>query len=974
MSLPRCPRARTAMFSRTFNRCYPPRTLGIAILYVICCWTLSVGATTSRGNEVSLDAPQNLTAIPVKAEAIVLTWKKPLQGNLTDGYIVTYCVKSDIGTGCETQTINSGDVTEVEVTNLYPNHTYQFQVQSLHSDNTEGASSGFIEASGTPPIPPTLRRNFKGVVEKSLGFEHKIPCPVRADPRPQARWLKNGTDLMSITMGDDNISFTKTAIVFKHLRLSDAGFYTCIASNTFGRSILVNFTLIVVDTHAESYEESSFLESISSLDMENGNYNESEEVETPFPKFTDMARMEPEKPLPSNTKVRLDCGARGTPMPNITWLKDGKTDWKNNVIRPLRVEEKGFVLIIRKSIVTDTGKYTCLVSNQHGTIDFSYDVKIRERLPVKPIMSPMKNVTAVVGSNTSFVCRVVSDLTPHFAWMRYNGTNKTSQRLEDIDNHISILQQRWVEEPMLTCDEFLDVFYSNNSKRMLECLHLIQLETQGGMEEANQLKLYNVQYEDEGPYLCVAGNFYGMSYEVAYLDIVEPTTKAPVKTNNPPAVFIPTNNQTINTTHLIIFCVVGFVIVVILVTCIAILCKQNQVRHRRPVDKPHVSKPLVYRQMSIDSTKSNAPLCQFGRNRLTSSLTVISEYDIPLDPEWEFPRDRLTLGKTIGEGAFGKVVIGEAVGIVCQEKTSTVAVKMLKANAMDREFSDLISELAMMKMIGKHPNIINLLGCCTQEGPPYVIVEFAHHGNLRDFLRSRRPPEEYEKSILLTSSQTLTNKDLMSMAYQVSRGMAFLASKKCIHRDLAARNVLVTEDFEMKICDFGLARDIHYIDFYRKTTDGRLPVKWMAPEALFDRMFTTQSDVWSFGILLWEIMTLGGTPYPSVPVEQMFDYLRSGKRLEKPQNTSLEIYHIMCECWRTSPGQRPNFSELVEDLDRIISVSSNQDYLDLEAVGDAPVKTFQESERMAFMGFKAPLSPQVYYKVPQTRDCCPYAN
>lgn len=147
-------------------------------------------------------------------------------------------------------------------------------------------------------------------------------------------------------------------------------------------------------------------------------------------------------------------------------------------------------------------------------------------------------------------------------------------------------------------------------------------------------------------------------------------------------------------------------------------------------------------------------------------------------------------------------------------------------------------------MIGKHINIINLLGCCCQDGPLYVIVEYAPHGNLRDYLRKHRP-SSYEDQLQVEKekSTTLTHKVLVSFAYQIARGMEYLASRKCIHRDLAARNVLVSDDYVMKIADFGLARDIHSQDYYRKTTDGRLPVKWMAPESLFDKVYDTQSDV-----------------------------------------------------------------------------------------------------------------------------------
>ncbi|KAH1164744.1 hypothetical protein KIL84_008162, partial [Mauremys mutica] len=214
-------------------------------------------------------------------------------------------------------------------------------------------------------------------------------------------------------------------------------------------------------------------------------------------------------------------------------------------------------------------------------------------------------------------------------------------------------------------------------------------------------------------------------------------------------------------------------------------------------------------------------------------------------------------------------------------------------------------------------------------GPLYILVEYASKGNLKEYLWDRRPPDTFSLNTCKLPEEQLTFKDLVSCAYQVSCGMEYLASQKCIHRDLAARNVLVTEDNVMKIADFGLARDVGNISCYKKTASGRLPVKWMALEALFDGVYTHQSDVWSFGVLLWEIFTLGGSPYPGIPSKELFKFLKEGNRLDKPANCTHDLYMIMKECWHVVPSERPTFKQLVEDLDRVLTVTPTEEYLDL---------------------------------------------
>uniref|UniRef100_A0AAY4DVT0 receptor protein-tyrosine kinase n=1 Tax=Denticeps clupeoides TaxID=299321 RepID=A0AAY4DVT0_9TELE len=175
--------------------------------------------------------------------------------------------------------------------------------------------------------------------------------------------------------------------------------------------------------------------------------------------------------------------------------------------------------------------------------------------------------------------------------------------------------------------------------------------------------------------------------------------------------------------------------------------------------------------------------------------------------------------------------------------------------------------------------------------------------------------ESEVESLLSDDSEGLTTMDLLSFTYQVARGMDFLSSKNCVHRDLAARNVLLSQGKIVKICDFGLARDIMHDNNYVSKGSTFLPVKWMAPESIFDNLYTAMSDVWSYGILLWEIFSLGGTPYPGMVVDSSFyNKIKSGYRMAQPEHASNDVYDMMMRCWNSEPEKRPSFHNLSETV------------------------------------------------------------
>ncbi|XP_032082756.1 fibroblast growth factor receptor 3-like isoform X4 [Thamnophis elegans] len=743
-----------------------------------------------------------------------------------------------------------------------------------------GRPAPALPGDGAPQPADDLRSETGFLEELVVGSGDAVELQCNTPDSPVSLlWYKDGVGISPTN---------RTHIGPKLLRIinvsyNDSGRYSCKKRHSV--EMLRNFTVRVTESPSSGDDED---------DDDDEEDDDSEDRVAPY--WTHLDRMEKKLlAVPAANTVRFRCPAAGKPLPSIYWLKNGKEFKGEHRIGGIKLRHQQWSLVMESVVPSDRGNYTCVVQNKYGVIWHTYLLDVLERSPHRPILQAglPANQTVVVGSNVEFHCKVYSDAQPHIQWLKHVEVNG-SKYGPDGTPYVSVLKTAGV----------------NKTDKELEIL-----------------SLHNVTFEDAGEYTCLAGNSIGYSHHSAWLTVLPAEKRVARKDSSSFYAGI--------LSYGVAFAL--SILVAVMVMIYKIKRPAKKAMNASAVQK--VSKFPLKRQVTVSlesnsSMNSNTPLVRI--TRLSSSegamLANVSELELPADPKWELARSRLTLGKPLGEGCFGQVVMAEAMGID-KEKPSqpvTVAVKMLKDDATDKDLSDLVSEMEMMKMIGKHKNIINLLGACTQDGPLYVLVEYASKGNLREYLRARRlPGMDYSFDTCKMPEEQLAFKDLVSCAYQVARGMEYLASQKCIHRDLAARNVLVTEDHVMKIADFGLARDVHNIDYYKKTTNGRLPVKWMAPEALFDRVYTHQSDVWSFGVLLWEIFTLGGSPYPGIPVEELFKLLKEGHRMDKPANCTPDLYMIMRECWHAVPSQRPTFKQLVEDLDRVLTVTSTDEYIDL---------------------------------------------
>ncbi|GMT26687.1 hypothetical protein PFISCL1PPCAC_17984, partial [Pristionchus fissidentatus] len=277
--------------------------------------------------------------------------------------------------------------------------------------------------------------------------------------------------------------------------------------------------------------------------------------------------------------------------------------------------------------------------------------------------------------------------------------------------------------------------------------------------------------------------------------------------------------------------------------------------------------------------------------------------------DWEIDRRFVLIDydKRLGQGAFGSVYQGRVLhknlptgaskSIIemsaLKKGNDIVAVKMLHETADKSAELEFRNEIDLMKTIGYHERLgcelnttsVNLLACVTDSAPVLLIIEYCVNGDLLQFMRNRRIYMlEHEEDLYIDTAKVVTQRDQLMFAMQIAYGLEYLSSRGYVHRDIAARNIMVDQHETCKIGDFGLCREMGKETENYHSRGGVLPLKWMSPEAIAKYEFSTASDIWSFGVLLFEIITLGGTPYPEWPAAELLQRLKRGERMERPDN------------------------------------------------------------------------------------------
>ncbi|XP_004600354.1 muscle, skeletal receptor tyrosine-protein kinase isoform X5 [Sorex araneus] len=760
-----------------------------------------------------------------------------------------------------------------------------------------------VAFSGTEKLPKapvitTPLETVDALVEEVATFM----CAVESYPQPEISWTRNK---ILIKLFDTRYSIRENGQLLTILSVedSDDGIYCCIANNGVGGAA----------------------ESCGALQVKMK------------PKIT---RPPINVKIIEGLKAVLPCTTMGNPKPSVSWIKGESTLRENSRIAVL---ESGSLRIhnVQKE---DAGHYRCVAKNSLGTA-YSKVVKLEVEEESEPeqdtkvfarILRAPESHNVTFGSFVTLRCTATGIPVPTVTWIE-NGIAVSSGSIQESvkDRVIDSRLQLFITKPGLyTC-----IATNKHGEKFTTAKAAATISIAEWREYCLAVKelfcakewLAMEDKSHRGPYrsgiyplsLPECNKLPSMHWEPLACTRL-PYLAFPPITSSKPGVDIPnmpsssTSSFSVSPAYsmtVIISIMSSFAIFVLLTITTLYCCRRRKQWKNKKRESAAVTLTTLPSELLLDRLHPN-PMYQRMPLLLNPKLITL-----------EYPRNNIEYVRDIGEGAFGRVFQARAPGLLPYEPFTMVAVKMLKEEASADMQADFQREAALMAEFD-NPNIVKLLGVCAVGKPMCLLFEYMAYGDLNEFLRSMDPQQ---------SACTLSHSDLsagtpqpsspapppltcaeqLGIARQVAAGMAYLSERKFVHRDLATRNCLVGENMVVKIADFGLSRNIYSADYYKANENDAIPIRWMPPESIFYNRYTTESDVWAYGVVLWEIFSYGLQPYYGMAHEEVIFYVRDGNILACPENCPLELYNLMRLCWSRLPSDRPSFASIHRILERM---------------------------------------------------------
>ncbi|XP_061083683.1 tyrosine-protein kinase Mer [Conger conger] len=776
-------------------------------------------------------------------------------------------------------------------------------------------------ASGRAPTLHLTQEDIRGLQFKptvgqfrlSEGTPVKVNCSIDIEdvlPDLSILWWKNGAELLGNTQAVVNdlqtesqgVTTLLSTLSIRSVQRSDAGEYRC--------------RLIVSNTVIESQPIHIQVEGLPTF--------------TRHPEDMNVTR---------DTPFNLSCVAVGPPDPSsIVWLRNGVRDWSlrpspYNVTIPgvssptrfsceahngkgVSTSREGHINVkelpsaVSKVVVLSRGSNTLSLQWTPGHDGFSpltaCHIMVKEMAPreggatrvvnttVPPFQLDIPDLRAMTWYSMSVSCSNMIGPSPNSTWVQAStieGVPLVPPHNLTVQLNESVLVVRWDAPPPEKVNGILkgyDVIITQGKHKHKD---MIRTDTNVAYITVQE---FNTTYEFEVAARTQIDNGVfspAVTFFVPEADLALSPSSSP-------------DTRDSDSMYIVLGVVCGFcLLLLVLWGAMCLRARVLETQFGQVFGSGDHSHPVVeykaqrsYNRSAIEVTLANLGVSTELQAKLEDVMVI---------------RSLLSIGKVLGEGEFGSVVEGH------QRKPDgameKVAVKTMKLdNFSQREIEEFLNEAACMKDF-HHPNVIRLLGVCLEVGAnhfakPMVILPFMKYGDLHSFLLRSRLGE---------SPMYLPTQTLLKFMIDIALGMEYLSSRNFLHRDLAARNCMLRDDMAVCVADFGLSKKIYSGDYYRQGRIAKMPVKWIAVESLADRVFTVKSDVWAFGVTMWEIVTRGMTPYPGVQNHEIYDYLLEGHRLKQPTDCLDELYEIMYTCWRTDPVARPFFPQLRVLLEKL---------------------------------------------------------